>query len=179
MLIAVIDIVRLLLLLLSRFSPLTLCHPIDGSPPGYAIPWFSRQEQWSGCHFLLQCMKVKSESEVAQSCLTLPDPVGCSPPGSSVHGIFQARELEWVAIAVSIVRLESYKPKFLIKIDKIYSQQNINELNPVVHTQGKMSDCYCWVTSVVSNSVRRQRWQRTRLPIPGILQARTLEWVAA
>ena len=54
-----------------------------------------------GCHFLLQCVKVKSESEVAQSCLTLRDPVDCSPPGSSAHGIFQARVLEWGAIAFS------------------------------------------------------------------------------
>ena len=52
-----------------------------------------------GCHFLLRCMKVKSESEVAQSCPTLHDPMDCSPPGSSVHGIFQARVLEWGAIA--------------------------------------------------------------------------------
>ena len=52
-------------------------------------------------HFLLQCMKVKNESEVAQSCLTLSDPMDCSLPGSSVHGIFQARVLEWVAIAFS------------------------------------------------------------------------------
>ena len=49
-----------------------------------------------GCHFLLQCRKVKSESEVAQSCPTLSDPVDCSPPGSSVHGIFQARVLDGV-----------------------------------------------------------------------------------
>ena len=54
-----------------------------------------------GCHFLLQCMKVKSESEVAQSCSTLRDPMDCSPPGSSVHGIFQARALEWGATAFS------------------------------------------------------------------------------
>ena len=52
-----------------------------------------------GCHFLLQCMKVKSESEVTQSCLTLSDSTDCSLPGSSVHGIFQARVLEWGAIA--------------------------------------------------------------------------------
>ena len=51
-----------------------------------------------GCHFLLQCMKVKSESEVAQSCPTLRDPMDRSLPGSSVHGIFQARVLEWGAI---------------------------------------------------------------------------------
>ena len=52
-----------------------------------------------GCHFLLQCMKVKSESEVAQSCPTLSDAMDCSPPGSSIHGIFQARVLEWGVIA--------------------------------------------------------------------------------
>ena len=52
-------------------------------------------------HFLLQCMKVKSESEVAQSCLTLIDPMDCSLPGFSIHGIFQARVLEWGAIAFS------------------------------------------------------------------------------
>ena len=54
-----------------------------------------------GCHFLLQCIKVKSKSEVAQSCPTLSDPMDCGPPGSSVHGIFQARVLEWGAIAFS------------------------------------------------------------------------------
>ena len=53
------------------------------------------------CHFLLQCRKVKSESEVTQSCLTLRNPTDCSLPGSSVHGIFQARVLEWGAIAFS------------------------------------------------------------------------------
>ena len=62
---------------------------------------FSRQEHWSGSPFLLQCMKVKSESEVTQSCLTPSDPMDCSPPGPSVHGIFQARVLEWGAIAFS------------------------------------------------------------------------------
>ena len=54
-----------------------------------------------GCHFLLQCMKVKSESEVTQLCPTLRNPTDCSPPGSSAHGIFQARVLEWGAIAFS------------------------------------------------------------------------------
>ena len=53
-----------------------------------------------GCHFLLQCMKVKSESEVAQSCLTLSDPMDCGPPGSSVRGIFQARVLDGVPLVV-------------------------------------------------------------------------------
>ena len=62
-------------------------------------PWDSPGKNTGvGCHFLLQCMEVKTESEVAQSCPTLSDPMDCSLPGSSVHGIFQARVLEWDAI---------------------------------------------------------------------------------
>ena len=91
-----------MLLLLSRFiSCPTQCDPIDGSPPGSAVPEILQARTRVGCHFLLQCMKVKSESEVAQSCPTPSNPMDCSPPGSSVHGIFQARVLEWVAIAFS------------------------------------------------------------------------------
>ena len=62
-----------------------------------------------GCHFLLQSMKVKSEREVAQLCPTLSDPMDCSPPGSSIHGIFQARVLEWGAIAFSEEWTSSYQ----------------------------------------------------------------------
>ena len=63
------------------------------------LPWDSPGKNTGvGCHFLLQCLKVKSESEVAQSCLTLRYPMDSSLPGSSIHGIFQARVLEWVAI---------------------------------------------------------------------------------
>ena len=70
----------------------TLCDPIDGSPPG-SRPWDSPGKNTGvGCHFLLQCIKVKSESEVAQSCPTLSDPTDCSPPASSIHGIFQVEE---------------------------------------------------------------------------------------
>ena len=69
----------------SRQSRPTLCDPIDGSPPG-SCPWDSLGKNTRvGCHFLLQCMKVKSESEVAQLCLTLHDPMDCSLPGSSIH----------------------------------------------------------------------------------------------
>ena len=74
-------------------SCLTLYDAIDGSPQGSPAPpslGFSRQEHWSGLPFLLQCKKVKSESEVTQSCPYLSDPMDCSLPGSSVHGIFQA-----------------------------------------------------------------------------------------
>ena len=79
----------------------TLRDPIDSSPPG-SRPWDSPGKNTRvGCHLLLQCMKVKSESEVAQSCLTLCNSMDCSLPGSSTHGISQARVLEWVAIAFS------------------------------------------------------------------------------
>ena len=66
---------------------------------------FSRQEHWSVLPFLSPVHESKNESEVAQSCLTLSDPTDYSPPGSSVHGIFQARVLEWGAIAFSILFL--------------------------------------------------------------------------
>ena len=69
-------------------------QPYRGQPTRLPHPWDSRGEKIGvGCHFLLQCMKVKSESEVAQSCPTLSDPMDCTLPGSSVHGIFQARVL--------------------------------------------------------------------------------------
>ena len=68
----------------------TLCDPIDDSPPRLPCPWDSPGKNTGvGCHFFLQCIKVKSESEVTQSCLTLSDPMDCSLPGSSVHGIPQ------------------------------------------------------------------------------------------
>ena len=79
----------------------TLCDPIDGSPPSSPIPGILQASNGVGCHFLLQCRKVKSESEVAQSYPTLSDPMDCSLPGSSVHGTFQASALEWGAIAFS------------------------------------------------------------------------------
>ena len=80
----------------------TLCDPIDCSPPGSSVPGILQAKSTGvGCHFLLQCMKVKSESEVAQSCPTPSDPMDCSPPGSSVHGTPQARILEWAATSFS------------------------------------------------------------------------------
>ena len=73
-------------------------RPQRWQPTRLPRPWDSPGKNTGvGCHFLLQCMKVKSESEVAQSCLTLSDPMDCSLPGSSIHGIFQARVLEWGA----------------------------------------------------------------------------------
>ena len=72
-------------------------RPHRWQPTRLRRPWDSPGKNTGvGCHFLLQCMKVKSESEVAQQCSTLRDTMDCSPPGSSVHGIFRARVLEWV-----------------------------------------------------------------------------------
>ena len=79
-------------------------RPRRWQPTRLPRPWDSPGNNTGvACHFLLQCMKVKSESEVTQSCPTLCDPMDCSLPGSSVHGIFQARVLEWAAIAFSAV----------------------------------------------------------------------------
>ena len=88
-------------------------RPHRRQPTRLPRPWDSPGKNTGvGCHFLLQCMKVKSESEVAESCPTLSDPMNCGPPGSSVHGIFQARVLEWGAIA--------FVPLFFFN-DKYYS----------------------------------------------------------
>ena len=77
-------------------------RPHRRQPTMLPRPWDSPGKNTGvGCHFLLQCMKVKRESEVAQSCPTLGDPMDCSPAGSSIHGIFQARVLEWGASAFS------------------------------------------------------------------------------
>ena len=77
-------------------------QPRRQQPTRLPCPWDSPCKNTGvGCHFLLQCMKVKSESEVVQSCPTLSDPMDCSLQGSSIHGIFQARVLEWGAIAFS------------------------------------------------------------------------------
>ena len=96
-----LSLVMLLLLLLSRFSRVRLCATPEmaayQAPPSLG---FSRQEHWSGLPFPSPVHE--SENEVAQSCLTLRDPMDCSLPGSSVHGIFQARVLERGAIAFSI-----------------------------------------------------------------------------
>ena len=85
------EIKRRLLLGRKAMTNTRLPHPWDSPGKNTGV----------GCHFLLQCMTVKSESEVTQLCLTLSNPMDCSPPGSSAHGIFQARVLEWGAIAFS------------------------------------------------------------------------------
>ena len=103
----------LLLLLLSRFSRVRLCATHRWQTTRLRHSWDSPGKNTGvDCHFLLQCMKVKSEREVAQSCPTLCDPMDCSPPGFFVHGIFQARILEWGAIAFSGLYLGNTEWKF-------------------------------------------------------------------
>ena len=117
-----------------RQRPTRLPHPWDSPGKNTGV----------GCHFLLQCMKVKSESEVAQSCPT-PSDMDCSPPGASIHGIFQARVLEWVAIAFS---------------DKFYDLS--------IHSASIYWAPACVLScSVVFNSSQPHGLQPTRLLCPG------------
>ena len=84
-------------------------QPHRRQPTRLPHPWGSPGKNTGvGCHFLLQCITVKSESEVAQLCPTLSDPMDCSLPGSSIHGIVQARVLEWGAIAFSDIYTHTY-----------------------------------------------------------------------
>ena len=94
-----------------------LPHPWD--PPG--------KNTGVGCHFLLQCMKVKRESEVAQSCPTLRNPMDCSLPGSYIHGIFQARVLEWGAIAF-------WTPSMTVETGKVKSVDIVFFLITILNT---------------------------------------------
>ena len=97
-------------------------RPQRWQPTRLPRPWDSPGKNTGvGCHFLLQCMKIKSESEVAQSCPTPRDTMDCSLPGSSVHGIFQARVLEWGAIAFS-----SWSLLKLISIKSVMPSNHLN-----------------------------------------------------
>ena len=108
-------------------------QPQRRQPSRLPRPWESPGKNTGvGCHFLLQCMKVKSEREVAQFCPTLRDPMDCSLPGSSIDGIFQARVLEWGAIAFSIV-VANWN-----SILKEISQSVQKEINPEYSLEGLM-----------------------------------------
>ena len=100
--------------------------PHRRQPTRPCLPWDSPGKNTGvGCHFLLQCMKVKSESEFAQSCPTLSDPMDCSLPGSSVHGIFQARVLEWFAIAFSKEVSRCFKKRMRKRREKGVSRGSV------------------------------------------------------
>ena len=131
-----------------RWQPTRLPHPWDSLGKNTGV----------GCHFLLQCMKVKSQSEVAQSCSTLSDPMDCSPPGSSVHGIFQARVLEWGAISFSIRCAMGVKHEEWIRALKWLEKYFMKEV--------KVAQSCPTLCDPIGYTVH------------GILQARILEWVA-
>ena len=110
-------------MLLSLFSCVRLCATPWTAAHQAPPPWDSPGKNTGvGCHFLLQCMKVKSESEVAQSCPILHDSLDCSPPGFSIHGIFQARVLEWGAIAFSALPLSHQESPIAVLVwTKLFS----------------------------------------------------------
>ena len=92
-------------------------RPHRHQPTRLPCPWDSPGKNTGvGCHFLIQCRKVKSESEVTQLCLTLHDPMDCSPPGSSIHGVFPARVVEWGVIAFSGIYIYMYNSVLYIYI---------------------------------------------------------------
>ena len=125
-------------------------RPHRQKPTRLPRPWDSPGKNTGvGCHFLLQCMKVKSESEVTQSFPTLSDPIDCSLPGSSIHGIFQARVLEWGAIAFSItINLHIYNILIYNKAVKntLWDQDSLPKLNVVENTGQQHPKEWNWTT---------------------------------
>ena len=130
-------------------------RPHRWQPTSLPCPWDSPGKNTGvGCHFLLQCMKVKSESEVTQSCPTLSDPMGCSPLGSSVHGRFQARVLEWGAIAFSVVYL--FNPRLplqglnhewlqLLTFNTLWKEFRVESRNETLWALGKTGRTGLWI----------------------------------
>ena len=117
--------VRVLLLLPppSRLSHVRLCATPQTATHQASRPWDSPGKNTGvGCHFLLQWMKVKSESEVAQLCPTLSDPMVCSLPGSSVHGIFQARVLEGVPLTSPTEPCKGFPKEIFYKNSKKHTE---------------------------------------------------------
>ena len=134
-------------------------RPHKRQPTRLPRPWDSQGKNTGvGCHFLLQCMKVKSESEIAQSCPTPSYTMDCSLPGSSVHGIFQARVLGWGAIAFS-----SFTPALVkyqrFTFDSLFTP--IKENVKVKVTQSCLSLCD------PTNNFRKKELQILS-PLPGI-----------
>ena len=115
--------------------------PRRRQPARLLRPWDSPGKNTGvGCHFLLQCMKAK-----AQSCLTLRDPIDCSLPDSSVHGSFQARVLEWGAIAFSLLisKGHKWKPWKETGLGRFYSQQKIETNSPMLHNPQPTAQGLC------------------------------------
>ena len=151
---------------------------VHQAPPSLG---FSRQEHWSGLPF----PSPMHESEVDQSCPTLSNPMDCSLPGSSVHGIFQARVLEWGAIVFSMTNLDS-----ILKSRDITLPTKVRLVKAMVFpvvTYG----CESWTIKKAAAAAAADKSHQScptlcgpidsspsGSPVPGILQARILEWVA-
>ena len=162
-----------LLLLLSHFSRVQLCATPQTAAPQAPPPLgFSRQEHWSGLPFPSPMHERKSESEVTQVCPTLSDPMDCSLPGSSVHGIFQARVLEWGAIAFSYMLFQSRFWKWNNPIN-ILLQRNrsyINSRSFVLYRKQQLKHYHAHTyTSIVRSSKLASTEMRiqNRKPITG------------
>ena len=114
-------------------------------------PWDSPGKNTGvGCHFLLQCMKVKSQSEVAQSCLTLSYPMDCSLPGFSVHEIFQARVLEWGAIAFSKCHIldSMYKWYHMIFVFLFLTSLSVTISNSILVAAHGIISFFLWLSNI-------------------------------
>ena len=153
-----------------------------------------------GCHFLLQCKKVKSEREVSQSYLTLSDPMDCSLPGSSIHGICQARVLEWGAIAfvpkpvlretlINMTTCACILQAEKGKTDIPFTHTHVSLMEQryvVIERYKEFGNCVCVCVCVCTHLVTQlcptfRDTLDSSLPsssVHGILQARTLEWAA-
>ena len=118
-----------------RWQPTRLPRPWDSPGKNIGV----------GCHFLLQCIKVKSESEVAQSCLIPSDHMDCSLPGSSVHGIFQARVLEWFAIAFSNI-------SFYLRVKPQGISMAYKVLGDLLSVFLSGSNCVCFLPCLLHSS---------------------------
>ena len=131
-------------------------QPHRWQPTRLPLPWDSPGKHTGmGCHFLLQCMKVKSESEVTQLCLTLSDPMDCSPPGSSIPGIFQARVLESDAIAFSISH--SVMSKYLQPLGMEHAQLPCPSLSPGVCSDSCLLPCSSSTCSKMAGIVDHEK----------------------
>ena len=149
-------------------------RPHTQQPTRLRHPWDSLGKNTGvGCHFLLQCMKGKSESEVAQSCPTLSNSMDCSPPGSSVHGIFQARILEWVAIAFFIISLDISKSF----IRKSYESCIAAKCFTVWAKEAPVREYYDQSTEIHLTNEMKYTWQtRWNTPNPLKAQATTTQY---
>ena len=144
-------------------------RPHRRQPTRLPRPWDSPGKNTGvGCHFLLQCMKMKSESEVAQSCLTLSDPMDCSLPGSSIHGIFQATVLEWGANRTSISQFSSVQSLSHVRL--FASSQTAARQAPL-SLEFSRQTILVWVAFILQYKIKRfflflsssSRQSRTRL----------------